>query len=226
MNQLAATLAPEDNSPRLADQAYDSLLDLVLSGGLPGGSVIQERLLARRLNLSRTPIREALMRLEGEGLLQRTAGRILVVARISTVDFMEILAVRRLLESEAIGLAVGRLSPAVVADLTQAVKELRTRADSTAEDHRRLDDRLHETIAEASGNNTLVQIIRDMRRKTAMFDRRRIPERFQASCAEHLAILDAMASNERTMARQRIVEHIDNVRSSILRHLGSGELRP
>ena len=82
---------------------------MLLSGELGGGAIVQDRRLAERLGLSRTPVREALGRLEGEGLLRRE-GRVLIVNAVSVEDIMEILAVRRVVEAEAVRLATGRLS--------------------------------------------------------------------------------------------------------------------
>ena len=206
----------------LAAVAYDQILDAVVAGKLPGGTVVQERLLARLLNLSRTPLREAIRRLEGEGLLTRVSPRVLMVSRVTVAEVLEILSVRRLLEVEAVGNAVGKITSAEVQGLVTRVHAILNSETVTAEEYHRLDDDIHEGIAKASGNRTLCAIVSDLRRRTAMFDMRRIPERFRPSCEEHLRILDALTRGDVNAARNEIAAHIDNVRHSILQRLSSG----
>lgn len=206
----------------LAAVAYGQILDAVVAGKLPGGSIVQERLLARLLNLSRTPIREAIRRLEGEGLLTRVSPRVLMVSRVTVAEVLEILAVRRLLEVEAVGSAIGKITHAEVDGLAARVHAILRSESVSAEEYHRLDDDIHEGIAKASGNLTLCAIVSDLRRKTAMFDMRRIPERFRPSCEEHLRILDALSRGDAEAARQEIATHIDNVRQSILQRLSDG----
>ena len=74
----------------MVDVAYDSILNDILAGRHRGGDLLQENRLAEKLGLSRTPVREALGRLEGEGLLIRS-GRVLTVRRISIEEFLDIL---------------------------------------------------------------------------------------------------------------------------------------
>jgi len=212
----------ENGAPRLAAVAYEQILDAVVAGKLPGGTVIQERLIARHLNLSRTPIREAVSRLEGEGILKRVSPRVLMVNRVSVSEVLEIIAVRRLLEVEAVGAAVGKMSAAETAALSERVRALQSSSNVTAKEYHGLDDEIHEGIAKASGNQTLCSIISDLRRRTAMFDMRRVPERFQPSCEEHLRILDAIGRQDRARAQTEIATHLDNVRQSILRRLSGG----
>lgn len=211
-----------DDAPRLASVAYDQLLELLLSGALPAGSIVQERLLSRRLGLSRTPIREALVRLEGEGLLVRASARVLGVNRVTVADFIQILAVRRLLEAEAVGLAVGHMPQAQA--LIDEIATLMERGNVSPEDHRKLDQRIHESIARASGNDVLLRHIVDLRRRTAMFDKKRIPDRFEQSCSEHIGILSAIVDGDADAAQVRMMAHIDHVRTSILGRLGASGL--
>lgn len=223
--KLANALDPAEGDSAaqpLAGVAYDQILDALVAGKLPGGTVVQERLLARLLNLSRTPIREAIRRLEGEGLLTRVSPRVLMVSRVTVAEVLEILSVRRLLEVEAVGNAIGKITNAEIEGLASRVNAILNSQDVTAEEYHRLDDDIHETIAKASGNLTLCTIVSDLRRRTAMFDMRRIPERFRPSCEEHLRILGALSRGDVEAARHEIATHIDNVRQSILQRLSEG----
>jgi DNA-binding GntR family transcriptional regulator len=199
----------------LAVSAYEQLRSMLLSGGIGGGQVIQERRLAERLGLSRTPVREALGRLEGEGLLRRD-GRLLFSVSVSVPEVMEILAVRRLLEADAARAAAGQMPPAQIQSIRAAVLGMADPHAVTSDEHWANDDLLHLSIARASGNSLLLRLIRDLRQRTRMFGLRRIPSRFEAGKDEHLAVLDAIEAGNTDMAGARMQLHIDQAREAIL----------
>jgi DNA-binding GntR family transcriptional regulator len=215
------TLAPDDleqgEGQKLSVVAYGALLDMILRGAIAAGEPVTERLIATRLGMSRTPVREAVRRLEGEGTLQRQRSGALVVQPYSMETFLHVLAVRRLLEGEAARLAAGRIEPSVLADLRERVARLRREGlDGTG----RQDDRdFHAAIVQASGNPVLAATIGDLRKRTAMFRLGRLPERLDQVCDEHLAIVDALASGDGETARTAMQRHIDNVRAHLLQRL-------
>lgn len=214
----AAAVVPvrRDN---LADRAYDQILGLVLSGGLPGGAPLQERRLAELLDISRTPIREALGRLETDGVVERHAGRFLKVREISAQEMIEVLLVRELLEVKAAAIAAERIDPATAAALTEDVERLLAEGPGDAARHWALDDEIHDAIARASGNGVLRALVRDLRLRTRLFDVERMPDRFVPGLHEHLAILDALAKRDAAAAQAAMATHIANVRESIVRKL-------
>ena len=118
----------------LAASAYERLHGMVLSGVIAGGQVIQERRLAGQLGLSRTPVREALGRLEGEGLLRRE-GRHLLCSNVSVAEVMEILSVRRLLEAEAARSAAVRLPLPQLEGLRAAILGMADPGSVTDDEH-------------------------------------------------------------------------------------------
>src|SRR5690349_6876732 len=207
-------LAPET---KLSAVAYGALLDMILRGAIAPGEGVTERQIAVRLGMSRTPVREAVRRLEGEGTLERQRSGALVVRPYSMEEFLHALAVRRLLEGEAARLAAGKVSPAVLAAARERVERLRREGLS---DSARQEDRdFHAAIAEASGNPVLAATIADLRKRTAMFRLGRLPERLSQVCDEHLTILDALANGDGEAARTAMQTHIDNVRAHLLQRL-------
>jgi len=188
---------------------------MLLSGELRGGAIVQDRRLAELLGLSRTPVREALGRLEGEGLLRRE-GRVLVVNAVSVEDIMEILAVRRVMEAEAVRLATGHLSKTRIADIRAAIEGMVTVESVTGDRHWSVDDMVHLSIAEASGNRLILRLVKDLRERTRMFGLTRIPRRFDPGKAEHLAILAAMEEGDAERAARLMQAHIENARQGIL----------
>ena len=217
------TLITEDLDPgdgqKLSVMAYTALLDMILRGAIVAGEAVTERQIAGRLGISRTPVREAVRRMEGEGTLERQRGGALVVRPYSLEEFLHALAVRRLLEGEAARLAAGRLAPEVLAAARARTDRLRSggMSETTREDDRDF----HAAIAEASGNPVLATAISDLRRRTAMFRLGRLPERVDQVCDEHLAILDALARGDGDAARAAVHAHLDNVRGHLLQRLAN-----
>jgi DNA-binding GntR family transcriptional regulator len=201
--------------PGLTLAAYHQLRGMVLSGTVAGGQVLQERRLAEQLGLSRTPVRSALDRLEGEGLLRRE-GRVLICTSVSVQEVLEILSVRRSLEADAAQAAATRMQPDQIDALRRAITGMEDPASVTDDEHWANDDRLHLAIAEASGNSLLSRLIRDLRQRTRMFGLRRIPGRFDQGKIEHLTILDAIAARDADLARACMRLHIEQARDAIL----------
>jgi len=211
------------NSVRKVNRAtavYETLLDSIINGVLAGGTIIEERALVEALDVSRTPLREALGRLLGEGFLVRQ-GRKLVVHQISERDFVEILHLRRILESEAVALATNRLKPESIGQIRAALKTLKIPGEHTPERHWEVDDLLHRTIAEAGGNNRLFRTVMDLRRKTKPISMKLLMERHYPALDfdEHMAILTAIEAGDPAQARAAMIAHIDSARANILRKL-------
>lgn len=215
------TMLSEDlesgDSQKLSVVAYGAVLDMILRGTIAAGELVTERQIAARLGMSRTPVREAVRRLEGEGTLERQRSGALVVPPYSMEDFLHALAVRRLLEGEAARLAAGKVSPDVLQVARERIAQLR--ANGMGETARQDDRDFHAAIAVASGNPVLATAISDLRRRTAMFRLGRLPERVDQVCDEHLAIVDALASGDGEAARTAMQTHIDNVRAHLLQRL-------
>lgn len=205
----------------LSQMAYDNLLDRLIRRELAVGSVLQERRLAEVLAISRTPVRDALNRLESEGFITRQPGGALVVREFSTRELIETLHVRQVLEMESVWLATGRISAAELDGLEAAIRGLLAAPEPSAEEDWLVDSRLHGLIAERSGNAVLAKHINDYRLKTHMFNMDRVPERFEIGHREHLSIIDALRRGDRVAARAGIQTHLENVKSSIVEKLRS-----
>ncbi len=203
--------------PKLSTVAYGALLDMILRGTIAPGELVTERQIAARLGMSRTPVREAVRRLEGEGTLERQRDGALIVRPYSMEEFLQALAVRRLLEGEAARLAAGKMAPAVLAAARERTERLRR--DGLAETARQDDRDFHAAVAAASGNPVLATTIGDLRKRTAMFRLGRLPERVDQVCDEHLAIVEALAAGDGEAARTAMQTHIDSVRAHLLQRL-------
>ncbi len=209
----------EEAASTLGNSTYERLREMILDGTLVAGTALQEKRLADRLGVSRTPVREAIMRLMMEGLVQRTAGFTPIVRRLSIDDFIEILHVRRLLEVEAAGRAAEIGGSADLRTIRDRIQAFADGVVPTPQEHVAIDDRLHSTIAGLAGSRLLADLIHDLRQKTKIFDMGRVPERFQPGVLEHLEIIDAVLDRDPERAQQAMRTHIDNVRGSVLTHL-------
>lgn len=203
----------------LSEHAYCRLRDMILMGELPANTPLQERRLAEALEISRTPIREALSRLESEGMVIRQAGRFPMVRQWTVQEYIEVLNVRRLLEMEAAALAAGRVHAEEAARVQTAIHELMSTPMPNVTQHWSCDDMIHTLISNGSGNSVLAELIRDLRLRTRMFDFNVLPERFKPGCLEHLEIVDAVMKGDAARARTVMGHHIDNVKSSIMKKL-------
>ncbi|MDG4889790.1 GntR family transcriptional regulator [Mesorhizobium sp. WSM4887] len=208
--------APDKN---LSQQIYDRLLTMMIQRELPTGTVLQERKLADALNVSRTPAREALNRLETEGYISRRPGNSLIVREITVRELVEILHVRSILESEAIALAIGRVPSEELDSLEAGVRKVLEAAKPDPDDDWEIDSRLHETIAQAGSNLLLAKMLRELRLKTRMFNMIRVPERFRVGHMEHLEIIAALKSGDKDRAKAAARNHIEGVKGAIIRKL-------
>jgi DNA-binding GntR family transcriptional regulator len=213
--RIGSDQRPEVTQTSVSLAAYELLRSKLLSRALPGGSIIQERRLAEELGFSRTPVREALQRLEGEGLLLRQ-NRFLQVADVTVTEVMEILAIRQSLESDAVRAACGRMSTALLQNIRNAICVMSDPGSVSDDAHWAVDDLVHLSIARESGNKLLLCMISSLRQKTRLFGLHRIPSRFELGKAEHLSIVDALAIGNATLAVARMRTHIDNARQAIL----------
>ena len=209
-----ASEAPEAEGS-LAERAYDALSRLVLTRKLPSGSLVVEGRLAEQLELSRTPIREAILRLAAEGLLIKQGSRSFVVRQVQPVEFFQALKVRELIEGEAVELAIGRVPPTLLEELRQKVLEL-GRLDKQDAAHWEMDDRLHLLFPEALNNGVMLRMIRELRMITRLFELTSPSGRVASDASEHIAILDAVAEGNARRARATMVTHLRNVAAEML----------
>lgn len=215
-------LADDGERVNLTDKVYAELTDLLIRGELRPGDVITERRMAERLNASRTPIREALGRLEAEGLVYKQPSRGVTVSPFSTEAFVDILNIRQLLEAEAARLAAGNIPKQRIDAIRVVLRRLARVKQPTLSEIWEVDDMLHGEIADAAGNPLMASLIRDLRRRTHVFNayRNMMSSRFAADEDERL--LDALESGDGERARAAMAEHIEAVKVAIINRLTGG----
>lgn len=205
---------------RASDTAYAALRDDILHWNTPPGTVFAEVEQAERLNLSRTPIREAFAKLTAEGLLVALPGRGLVVSDLSRETIVELFELRVVLESEAARLVAIRREPEVflaLRDEFAAAPALLERDDDRRE-YYSLVERLDAAMDEAVKSRFLLSAIRRLRphlvrvRRLARDNR----ERLLAAAAEHLIIVEAIIDGDSELAAGATSIHLKKSLKNIL----------
>jgi DNA-binding GntR family transcriptional regulator len=192
-------------------RAYEFTKWAILSAVYPAGSLITEAGLAHEIGLSRTPVHQALLRLEVEGLVTLRAGRGAVVNTFTLHDVEDVLEARVLVENHTAGKSFDHretLLPQVKA-AHEAMKRNRRERDTAAFT---ASDRLfHELIVDAADNAVLSSIYRTLRERQTLFTsvlmRGRI-DRMQAAIDEHERILEALRGDDRDAFCTAINEHL------------------
>ncbi|WP_224000963.1 GntR family transcriptional regulator [Aureimonas sp. SA4125] len=204
----------------LGHSVHERLRGMILAGELPSGTPLQEKVFAERLGVSRTPVREAVAKLTSEGLVTRSGGGVPTVSRISVSEIMEILHVRRLLESETARQAAGvNASPEPFLALRGRLTQYLQGARPSVTEYADFDESLHCLVAKTAGSSLLTELVKGLKLKTRMFDKGSIPERFEPGCHEHIEIIDAILARDPERAELAMRTHIENARSAILNHL-------
>jgi len=197
-----------------ADTVYRQLREQIISGVYRAGDRLPEVSLSTALAVSRTPVREALRRLESDGLV-RGSGRGVTVAGLSTPDLQHAYAVRGALEALTAELAAerqraGRLAPAVLADLEAQAGQLEEiTAAGDLERAAALNRRFHHGIAELAGNPIAAEILDRLWNQITVSTRASLAPsgRPDAVAAEHRDLLAAIKRGDRTGACQIAGRH-------------------
>lgn len=203
---------------RLGEVAYERLRDAITRGDLPPGTPLAENTLSAELNISRTPVREALQQLAQEGLVQVIPGRAVTVAAPSMEEVMQVVHMRSLLEPEVSRLAAFSATGADIAMLQEAVLEMAEAARAGDRTRwSRADTRYHETLCTACKNPLLGRLAMQMRNRIHYMinDPQTAPLRVRTCTDEHQLIVDAIARRDAGAAESATREHIDKLRKSL-----------
>ncbi len=202
----------------LADCVFDKLENDILSGKYAYGEVLTEARLSEELGVSRTPIREAIRRLEQEHILLVT-GKGLTVQGITREDIRDIMDIRVRVEGLAAFYAAQRMSAEDKEKLKNALELQEFYAAKEDSDHMQWQDHeFHETIYAGCGSLTLQNVLVPLHRKAQKYRRASVEKRSraEASVREHRAIYEAIAAGNAQEAEQQMIRHIENARKSIL----------
>jgi len=195
----------------LADQVYHDIKHMILSGELQGGDRIPEETLAEKFGVSRTPVREAVRRLDEFGLVRLKPRSYAEVISLSEAEADQVMAVREQLESLAVRELAEKASGQDVQVLTALAEECyRSLDEGNVADTFETDSRFHLKIAERSGNGILSDLIERLDAKVQLVRLMRCstPETINQNIHVHDKIIAAISSNDSAQAEALMREHI------------------
>jgi DNA-binding GntR family transcriptional regulator len=207
-------------SHSLATLTYKAVTEMIRHRRLRGGDVIVEARLAETLGISRTPLREALQRLEGEGLVRKGDGRNYVVRRVDVGEYLQSLRLRLLIEPEAAVLASGVIPRRTLIIVRREIEELMGTTAYHTDAHWFSDDSLHNMIIDHCRNEVMAGVLRALRATTRLFEIDRLKDRLLPDSTEHLVIVEALENGSATDIRAAVQTHIQSLIEFTRHHLG------
>lgn len=202
----------------LTQRAYRSIRDAIIWGKVEGREHLTEDFFANRFGISKSPIREALNRLESEGLITIVPRRGAFVTEFSVHDVEEIYELRKALEAIAVRNAV--LNSKTLAQLQKSVRcaaAFRKKNDKL--NYIREDASFHTLLAQASSNTRLRKILENMHNQMLILRCRTFELTSHTSIQQHQFILDALSKGQRETAERLMVEHIQMVEIRLVKQL-------
>lgn len=224
---MLALMAP-DLPPRSADRVYEQVKAMVCTYRLSPGERINEVDLARRLGVSRTPLREALNRLASEGFLVATLNKGYRLKTLAPADVLHLYEFRATVEVGSLALVCERASDAALRELEAFALQSRDAPDEDAQALRllRLDEQFHERLAALSGNDEFIRAIRGINERVRFLRWIDMQDRRTGTQSEHLAIIRHLISRDGAAAgalmRRHINRRLDQITEVI--RIGYGEI--
>lgn len=210
----------------LRDVVFNTLRNAILKGELKPGERLMEIQLAMKLGVSRTPVREALRKLELEGLVIMIPRRGAIVADITIQDLHDVLEVREALEELAVQKACANITQEQLEALQQAETDFKRYAENgdlmgCAES----DMQFHEIIYEATNNRRLQQILMNLREQMYRYRMEYLKDKkmYRLLMEEHEQILKAIRKGDKQQAGETMRTHIINQQAAIEKNLVKGE---
>ena len=208
----------------LADQVFERLENDIIMGTIPRGEILTDLKLVERLGVSRTPIREALRRLEQERLIEDT-GKGSLVLGITEDDLIDIMNIREQVEGLVAYYATVNMTPEGLKELTHIVDLQEFYFNKGDIEHlRQVDDQFHDALCRLSRRTVIEDTLVPLLRKTRRFRRISMndPDRIVKTQAEHRRIYDAIAAGNASLARDLTTEHIANAKDHMIGGLKHG----
>ena len=206
----------------LRDVVFNTLRQAILTGELKPGERLMEIHLANRLGVSRTPIREAIRKLELEGLVTMIPRRGAEVAQITEKSMSDVLEVRCALDALCVELACERISDEDIRDLKDACDNFeRAVRSKDAKKIAQADVELHNIIVKATGNSRLIQLINNLSEQMYRYRYEYIKDASQHArlIEEHRIIYESIVRKDKETASRAAKMHIDNQEKAIMKQL-------
>lgn len=220
---------PIDSYKPLRDVVVESIRQAIISGQFPPGMRLMELQLAEEMGVSRTPVREAIRKMELEGLVVMIPRRGAYVADISIKDINEVYEVRTALDVLSAGLAAERIDKSEIQEMRELLAEEAALVE--ARDYPKIidnDTAFHDVIYRASVNTRCMNIISNLREQITAIRGRSMPYpgRVEIMLKEHRAIFDAIAAGKVEKAQEAVRTHMENAEQTLLKVIKEQKLMP
>ena len=211
----------ENNLLSIREHAYLFLKEMILEGELKAGDRLIERELAGKLNISRTPIREALFRLESQGFVKTVPRKGVVVSNISESEVIEVFTILASLEVLAVKLAAQRMDQETQQELDQKIQELLALEEQAEEDFNLEHIQMNRLINKASKSPKLFEILSGLIDYIHMAANMgyETPGRRKESLREHIDIMKALRDKEAELAEYLMRIHIENSKKAYITYI-------
>ena len=193
----------------LSQQAYRELVEKIVSGAYPGGTKLTEEGLCREFGISRTPIREALLKLETEGMIEPLPKRGVRIKVLDADEVRELFGCRRELEALALRRAIGSIPADELDELAAELEKLPADEAAAMSAIVECDGRMHQLLADYCGNRYLQNILRQLLRQSAPYRIYRNRGDCAAAARERLKLLKSIRSGDVETAAKLLASHID-----------------
>lgn len=213
-----------DNYLPLRDVVFNTLREAILKGELEPGERLMEIALAQKLGVSRTPIREAIRKLELEGLVVMAPRKGAEVAEITLKDLRDVLEVRKNLEELAVELACKKATEADIEEMKAAHEEfIKTISQKDLTVIAEADVKFHDVIYKITGNKRLIQILNNLREQMYRYRLEYIKDEKKRMIVtdEHLQIIEAIEDKNVDSAKNYIQVHIINQEKTIVEKINA-----
>lgn len=203
----------------LRDVVFNTLRQAIIKGDLKPGERLLEIQLADKLGVSRTPVREAIRKLELEGLVTMVPRRGTTVLGITKKHLKDVLEIRSALEELALELACRRVTPEQYEELVRLEALLEAKQDSdNAFELSDIDEKFHEQIYQATNNPRLVQLLANLREQMYRYrlEYMKAKDKRPRLIQEHQQIIKALKNKDSKAGRKAIYDHIVNQANAIL----------
>ncbi len=211
----------------LRDQVYDILKRRIILREIKPGKKINEEELAESLGVSRTPIRETLLRLEHEGIVEIISRRGAFVISQSNKKVIDLLHVREALEGLVVRLATENMDQDLIDRLRHCLKEISAtdKRDDRLLKYTPADVEFHALLLEACDNDLLVSMMETVNAHLQMVRLRTVglPGRPEQTVREHYKILEAIEQENPTHAEKSMRKHVESVRKDVEKNITSTE---
>ena len=203
-----------------SETAYAVILDMIQQRQLPSGVPLVEQQLATKIQVSRTPLRHAMQRLEVEGLLSKDNNKSFIVRKVELKEYLQSLRVREILEAEAAAMSVGYISLEEIEVARTNLYAVQSQSPYSMIAHWHSDDEVHNLFISNCGNDTLTNILNSLRTTTKLFEIEKLSERLEPDSQQHELILDALIKQDAKATRRAVATHIKSLFQFAVRTVG------